>query len=291
MADVFQEDIGLVEKIYRENKNYVVWDIDSENKNCLILFSSNGLYAPNTREAFEEKIVRNDRYEFQKVTNCCRVKKRFGRLIYVRDLWRSWYVRGISQSVDTIDKLILLLAELTEGYRIVTAGISSGGFMAMAAGVRLGAACVLNFSGQFYLDVKEQHHLLGKYEEDGERNKYFDIVELIAASDTPIVYFYPINSVKDAGQAQRIADCGNVIMIAFDYAAHAQTVVPYNFKYLFDLEAKRYRKYDYKSTKKTYKSVEFLILTGGAMGFLDCVRGGIAHVRKKLKKKRFGVDF
>ena len=42
--DVFKSNKALVEECWRTNDNYSIRDIASENRNCLILFSSNGLY-------------------------------------------------------------------------------------------------------------------------------------------------------------------------------------------------------------------------------------------------------
>lgn len=285
MASVFQTGMDLVEKVWRTNKNYYIRDIDTANKKCLILFSSNGLYAPNTKEAFEEKIIKNDRYDFKNVTNCRKVEKQFGRIIYVRDLWRAWYIRGINAAEDSIDKLIIKLKELTEGYQVVTAGSSAGGYMAVIAGIALHAEKVLCFSGQFYIEQHLRHKIMQKYEEDMERNKYFDITGLIENTDVPIIYFYPKGYAGDIKQAERVKDCENVIMFAFDYAEHAQTVVPYNFKYLFNMSVKRYRKLSDRYGKREFKSLEFLFITGGAEGAVDCIKSVFHTMRKKFVKK------
>lgn len=289
MGGLFSTEIGIIEEVWRNNSNYLVRNINENSKKCLILFSSNGLYFPDTKEIFVEKIIEQNRYEFENITKSKKIEKQFGKIIYVRDVWKSYYVIGINESEDSIDKLIKKLKELTGGgYRITTAGISSGGYMAVIAGILLNAEKVLCFSGQFHHDVSKRE-LLQKYENDKDRNKYFDIVELIKASNVPIVYFYPIRCGNDIKQAERVRDFDNVIALKFDYAEHANTVLPYNFKYLFDMSVERYRRISSKFGKKAFRKVEFLILTGGIEGIVDCLRGMIYLLRKRTRKA-VGVD-
>lgn len=277
--EVFQPDKELVETYYQKNENYCIINTKSKNKKCLILFSSNGLYFPNTEESFIEKIVNNDRYDFRNITKSRKIEKQFEKFIYVRDLWRAWYVRGINGREDSIDKLLVKLEELTEGYEVVTAGNSAGGYMAVIAGIHLKAKRVLSFSGQFYLE--KRRGIVALYEEDKERNKYFDVTGLLEKSETPIIYFYPGNCEADRRQAQKVKNIKNVYAFSFDYAEHAQTVVPYNYKYLFDMSTKRYKKICRRLEGKKYKAIKFLLITGGAEGFIDCVREYL-----KQKKKR-----
>lgn len=284
MGNIFSTDQGIVEEVWRNNPNYLVREINADNKKCLILFSSNGLYFPNTREEFEEKVIQEDRYEFRNITNSKKIEKQFGKIIYVRDVWKAWYVRGINAREDTIDKLIARLKDLTEEERVITAGISSGGYMSVIAGIKLNAEKILCFSGQFYLDVSKRS-LLKEYEEDEERSKYYDLIDLIRKTDVPIIYFYPMKYNGDIKQADKVKEFHNVVMIAFDYAEHAQTVLPCNFKYLFDMSEETYRKISRRCVKKAFKKLPFLFMTGGVEGIADCFRGVIPFIRKKIASK------
>ena len=60
LGSPYTNTMFVVNKIWHEDKNYRIWDLDNGIKRCLILFSSNGIYAPNTEEAFVEKIVNNN---------------------------------------------------------------------------------------------------------------------------------------------------------------------------------------------------------------------------------------
>ena len=193
---------------------------------------------------------------------------------------------GYRIKLDTIDKVIEKLKELTEGYKVVTAGSSAGGYMAVVAGIQMKAEKILCFSGQFCLESSQKNGIVRAYENDPTRNKYFDTTKLIEQTDVPIIYFYPIKSEADKRQAERVNSFDNIIPFAFDYAAHAQTVVPYNYKYLFGISAEKYRKLSRKLEKKRVKAVYFLIRTGKMEGIIDCFRGVFALIKKKLSKHR-----
>lgn len=271
-----------MEEFYSKNDNYYIMDIVPENKNCLIIFSSNGLYVPNTEEAFVEKIIKNDRYEFMKVSRTVKIEKQFGKIIFVRDVWRSWYVRGINQELNSIDKVIEKLKELTAGYSVVTTGISSGGYMAVVTGIKLKAEKVLCFSGQFFLGNSQRNCINIRYENDETRNKYFDIVALVEKTEVPIIYFYPAQCDADKRQAERVIGYSNVVPFAFDYAIHAQTVVPCNFKYLFGMSVEEYRKLSKKLEYKKIKSVVFLLRTGKIEGIIDCFKCVFTIIKKNI---------
>jgi hypothetical protein len=117
----------FLKEYYEKEENYYVRDNSSKNKNCIIFFSGNGLYYPNTVETFREVVIENNRFEWENISNSPRLMEHFSRMIFVRDICKTWYVCGINRKVDTIDKLIELLADLTQGYCVTTCGNSAGG--------------------------------------------------------------------------------------------------------------------------------------------------------------------
>lgn len=73
----------------------------------------------------------------------------FGMMIFVRDIYKTFYVKGINHDVSSIDALLELLEEKTAGYQIVTCGNSAGGYMAVIAGKHLSADRIFSFGGQW----------------------------------------------------------------------------------------------------------------------------------------------
>ena len=53
--DILSANDKVLIEAYQGN-NYQCYDTGVDSKICYILFSSNGLYYPNTREIFEEEI-------------------------------------------------------------------------------------------------------------------------------------------------------------------------------------------------------------------------------------------
>lgn len=143
----------IINQVY-EQDNYQCVDTGIESDICYIFFSSHGLYYPDTEAEFEETIINRDRYEWKWMANNSRIPTNAGRIIYVRDIHKRYYIYGISKKYNTIDKVLDRLRELTAGYRIVTVGSSAGGYMALIAAVRLNAEYCINIAGIICLDKK-----------------------------------------------------------------------------------------------------------------------------------------
>lgn len=94
---VFQVDSDLV-KMHRADANYVV-EIDPESVNkglCVIYFTSNALYYPNTPESFCNSVVTHDYYEWRQSVPISAYKQ-----IFLRDLYKQWYLCGINDIINT----------------------------------------------------------------------------------------------------------------------------------------------------------------------------------------------
>lgn len=205
---IFDDNNPYMRKQYESAENYKVDEIGNGNI-CYIFFSSNGLVAPATKKEFIETIVYKDRYEWKHVAHSKDILAKAGKIIYIRDISRQFYVLGINKRVNSIDKLCRLLAELTEGMRVVTCGTSSGGYMAVIAGIYLKAECIFSFGGQWSLSEKDRRlFLLEKHKNDKEKSKYYDITHLLDNNQSPIMYFYSALNPGDARQAEILLSSG-----------------------------------------------------------------------------------
>ncbi|MBQ6886197.1 MAG: hypothetical protein IJN54_01625 [Lachnospiraceae bacterium] len=54
---------------YFAKENYKEVIVNPEKNLCYIFFSGNGLYFPNTVEEFEKTIIKNNRFEWEKLAN------------------------------------------------------------------------------------------------------------------------------------------------------------------------------------------------------------------------------
>ncbi len=138
------------EHFYQHKENYKIIDNPNaaEPDLCAVFFSSVGLYSEKNFAARLDA----DYYEFHR-----NPVRRAGRNIYVRDVLLSFYLDGINARVNSADKLFALLKELTQGYRVITIGVSAGGYMAMLAGSVLGAEYAVSESGTVNLDFMKHH--------------------------------------------------------------------------------------------------------------------------------------
>lgn len=138
----------LVNYCYEDGDNYLIEEDGRNNgsqKICAIYFTSAAVYYPNTIDAFYKRIVVKNAFEWYGV----RVQEA-SRHIFIRDITKSWYQKGINGRIDTPDKLETFLRKETEGYEIVCLGASMGGFAALYFAVKLGAKKSITFSP--YLD-------------------------------------------------------------------------------------------------------------------------------------------
>jgi len=100
---VFQTDSDIVKKVYRENPNYFIqYSDDVTNRAyCTIYFCSHNIYFPNTENVFVKRIVESNFYEWYGT----RILKSH-KHIFVRDVFKQWYLTGINSEIDTPQKLL-----------------------------------------------------------------------------------------------------------------------------------------------------------------------------------------
>lgn len=265
-----------------ENANVeIVLDEKADNNICGVFFSSHGLYFPNTEEEFRKKIEQQNRYDYRNVARDVHFKKK----IFLRDLHKQWYVTGINNKLNTVEKVAAFLKRETAGYHCILVGSSAGGYAATLFGCLIGGT-VLNYSGQFDLTTFKQgvagNPLLNKYQHDEDRAKYYSLHELIAEHpETAIYYFCPINAADDISQKEASADLPNVYRIQFKYAEHSRThshaVLPYVINGAMKLDG-FYQKY----SNKVFDDISF---SRCFLGVWKTVRIHTAHYIAKITGK------
>lgn len=209
---VFQVDSELVNSVYSAHDNYLIENssgIDTgQLKYCAVYFSSNNLYYPNTAEEFNNAIVDKNRFEWYGT----RIEKA-SKHIFLRDLYKQWYLKGVNAQINHPDKLLGFLKQETEGFEIVTLGSSSGGFAAVFYGQLLGAETIYSFNGQFEVDSllkkssKEIDPILFRNQNDTSLRAYYDISKFIK-EPSKILYFRSNKSDWDVEQYTHIKDLG-----------------------------------------------------------------------------------
>ena len=183
-----------ISKVYEESDNYKIIFNNCQTMKCIICFSGNGIYYPDTINTFVDVIIEKDRYEWENIMKNSSIQRTYQMVILVRDIKKKYYQKGINSSINSIDKVVNLLREKTTGYEITTCGNSAGGYMATIVGDRLNARCIYSFGGQWNLNHEKEH-----FWDDGINKQYFDITRYAKEN---VMWFYSAYNEADLLQKE-----------------------------------------------------------------------------------------
>ena len=234
MFDIWNSPHPLAEEAYKKDNYKITLHPEVKNGECVLYFSSNEVWFPNTEGTFHSAILEKDRYEWE--AKPYRVGE---KNIYIRDIYKSWYVQGVSERLGSIDAVLAWLKEETAGYEVVCIGSSAGGYMATVAGIYLHAKIVYAFSPQYCLyhpAYYDKNPFLQKYKDDANREKYYDISPMVNKSDIPIVYIYPDACAEDIFQADKIKKRENLIKWGLHNKHHGIVVYKCNLERLLNMD-------------------------------------------------------
>ncbi len=286
MFDIWNEDEPLVKRQY-EKDNYSIMDYDAPDAAavCVVYFSSNGLYYPNTAESFE-RFVQADRYEWRHYHF-----RKVRREIYVRDIYKQWYVAGINERISSVSELAdWLRNQVPKDCELFTVGNSAGGYMAVLMGSLLGAARVYTFSGQFSVeDALEEtdmsrNTLFRRYARRETVRRYLNAVPYVQnAKNTHIYYFYPGRCPEDIRQAEMVRECENVHFFAFRDDKHGRTMYNCNLEDIFAMEETALLRLEKRLRGRQTGRLRFSLYT---VGLWRTVKYLFAKWMKKSAKRR-----
>lgn len=249
---------------YYKSANYYIIDRGNKSGKYLIFFSGNGLYFPNTVECFNEKIVQRNRYEWENVIKGAKQIEQFEKIIFVRDLYKTWYVKGINDEVNSIDKLAHMLINLCkDASDVVTVGNSAGGYIATLMGLKLGASAVYNFSGQYDITEYVRDNPFWKKYISLEGKIYLKLAPMIRKSDMSVFYFFPAHCEADLQQYELVKDLKNVYPFAMDEVSHGTTVLPINYQYIFTMNKAKLKKISKRNRGRLINKKIYLVTTAG----------------------------
>ena len=219
---VFQTDDEEVLETYRTRDNYLMERTpEGDDSRCAVYFSSNDLYFPNNRARFHERVTLRNTFEWfgTRVPGC-------GRHIFIRDVFKQWYLGGINSRLNSPEKVLKWLENETKGCRVTMVGSSSGGYAAVLFGSLLHAERVFSFNGYFDLapetemeDATRINPLLVRYGNDPERAPFYRLAPFLHA-ETPVYYFHSLFSPIDRRQRELLGGCRGVHVIPFHSRRH-----------------------------------------------------------------------
>lgn len=217
--------IDLLEKQY-EKENYLVVHNNSRNGLAYIYCSSNALYEKDNPKSFMENVVENDRYEWLNLKADCKPELE----IFIRDIWLSWYVKGINSRINSYEKLIGLMKNLTQGYKVRCVGASSGGFIGNILAMELSAEISYSFAPQFSLSHHFEHLQKNPYLREYCKNnddKFIEYYKRLNNAHTTILYMYPNQSEQDQEQYNIVKNKKQICIIEVDSKEHGVAIFPF----------------------------------------------------------------
>ena len=223
-------DTPLVREVYEKDKNYIVKKGEGKEE-VWVFFSGNGLYFPNDEETFRETVIHRNRYEWTNLAQT--VQARAKKLIFVRDVFKRWYLDGINADCNDPEKLVSLLREEAGNLPLVTVGNSAGAYMALLVGTALNARYIYAFNPQvslFFVD-KNDHPLVFSYGKT-EKRKYFDLTEQIKQTRSTVFFFYAAKN-KDDQKHASLVEGAPICFFPFRESCHGKTVLAVNYGTIF----------------------------------------------------------
>lgn len=258
---VFQTDSDLVQESLN-NPNYLIEysEADSifEDKYCIVYFSSHNVYFPNTENEFKKQILNKNRFEWYGA----RIQKG-SKHIFIRDNKKQWYLEGINNNINSVEKLEAFLKKETKGYKTIMVGSSAGGYAAVLFGSLLKSEYVISFNGQFqFYDLLEtssedKDPVIFRNRYNKKINKFYSLKSYI---DNPeiVFYFWSKKSNWDRINRNHIASLG-LSEVVFNTKNHG---VPFLKTALNEVINMPYHKL-LKLKNKTYNPVFFSMKYGG----------------------------
>jgi hypothetical protein len=214
--------------------NIKIINLKNKSNKCLLFCSGNGLYFPNTVEEYTKKIRIENRYEWENIAKNKIIQNNVSKIIFIRDIFKQWYVTGINSKINNIEKLAEYLKNEANGFEITIAGNSAGGYIAVLLGILINANIIITVCGQYNLwDFVDKNPLLRKYKDEIHYSKYYDLKNLIG-EETNIIYFVPINCQTDIPQYESVRNYKNIKIFKFNSKRHGLGEMSGgNFPYLF----------------------------------------------------------
>lgn len=256
--------------------NYIIRKNASKNGLAYIYCSSNDLYKKDDLTSFTTRVVNNDRYEWVNIS----AKNKPELEIFIRDIWLSWYVKGINTSIDTYEKLISFLKDITVGYTVRCVGVSSGGFIGSIIAMELSAELCYSFAGQFSLTHHFDHVIKNPFLCEHFKcwgGYWVDYYKRIPDCLTTIIYLYPTGSNQDTEQYNLVKDMARVLTIKVDCAEHGIAIYPFAIPAYLSLPFSSLEK---MAEKTSVSKIKTSIRVGGIVKF---AQWGIRKIINKLR--------
>lgn len=284
---IFQIDSPAVLKEFDAENYCIEYNTSAacDSNLCVIYFSSNEIYYPNTLKSFEYSIIERDKYEWKK--NRLSIA---GKHVFIRDIRKQWYIGGINSKLDTPSKLAEFLKKETAGYTVYCIGSSAGGFAAILFGSLLQVNRVYAFNSQLNLGVTMKSSnplvdpILFEKVNDAVSKSYFDLSTFIT-DGVDYYYFQSCHSKMDVVQYQSISPQAkkHIKIIRFKTSNHGFPFLRINLPYILSFDKNSLD----ALVNKTFNLIRFSIRLIGIIATIQFV---IKAIVDRFQKKRIEAN-
>ena len=225
--------VELKELIERERKkdNFIIDGTDGE---YTAIYFTGDVFANNNPR------LENYYFDFYKM----RIKKA-SKHILIRDVKQVEYSCGISDELDSVEKVLEFLKEQTKGSKVITIGVSTGGYAATLFGIMLNAEYVLTISGVFT----------------------DELVNMVKDTNVPIFYICPRRSEFDLQHYDLIKDIEKINVLSTKSHCHHMPIFKDILNIIINSDIKRLKQmFVYK--EKPISERIFIIKYFGIFKFL-----------------------
>lgn len=276
---VFQVDSAIVKKA-RTLDNYIIETNEgagSGPKICAIYFSSNFIYYPNNEASFRAAIFDKNRFEWWNLRHPKACKH-----IFIRDVYKQWYLHGINVELDSIEKLSNFLKKEIEGFDTYFIGSSAGGYAAVLLGSMLNAKRIYTFNNQFFLtDLLERSTALVDPIIFRERNNpaiaQFYSIKPYITNPSNIYYFHSATSDWDRRQYEEVKEVA-IHVIAVNTNVHGIPLLKNNLLPLFAFSEELLK----KLTEKRLNPLLFSLKIVGLFKTLEFIFSILPQIYKRI---------
>lgn len=165
--------------------------------------------------------------------------------------------------MNTLNKVLSFLREVSKGYKIVTVGSSAGGYAAVLFGTLLEAERVFAFSPQFDLTDWLKSRKLQDTEAFVNQKEYINIVDILKNSRTDIFYFFPAYVEADICQAELVKDIPSVHTFGIKSKLHGKALYPNCIPEVLASDVGRLKKMEKAFQNKTVSPFSFALFVCG----------------------------
>jgi len=286
---IFQLESSVVIEAFKSG-NYII-EFEEINDQvdinlCVVYFSSNEIYYPNTYESFDYSILQRDKYEWKR-NKFPRARKH----IFLRDLHKQWYLSGINESLNNPLKILEFLKIETLGYRVITIGSSAGGYAALLFGSLLECERIYAFNAQLNLRIIMKSFnpltdpILFTLQNDDNWSSYFDLSNFLSHK-TNNYYFQSCYSKIDLDQLDGInKEAQNKLkIIRFRTSNHGFPFLRINLKNVLSFSPNQLNLYN-------NKTINPIIFSFHLIGIIPTITFVLKAIIDRYKKKRLESYF